>query len=72
MDYWHMNFICPYFKWDDKDRVGCEGKHILKFDNKFAAKRFMQNYCAGWKWHLCPHAQHMNKIYEEKNNGKKD
>ena len=71
MDYWHFNFICPYFIWDEKQRIGCEGKHILKFDTGNDARRYMKEYCAGWKWHKCPHADQMNKFYEEsKENGK--
>lgn len=69
MDYWHYNFICPYFKWDEKQRVGCEGKHVLKFDSANAAKKFMKSYCAGWKWGQCPHAEKMNQEYEGRNNG---
>ena len=72
MDYWHFNFICPYFKWDEKQRVGCEGKHILKFDSPNEARAFLKRYCAGWKWGDCPHAAEMNKRYEEKHkNGKR-
>ena len=73
MDYWHFNFICPYFKWDEKQRIGREGKHILKFDSPKEARAFMKTYCAGWRFSECPHAAKMNKRYEEKNkNGKSD
>ena len=65
MDYWHFNFICPYFKWDEDRRVGCEGKHIMAFGNKDEAKRFMLAYCAGWEWEKCPHAEKMNEYYEK-------
>lgn len=66
MDYWHYNFICPYFVWDTEKAVGCEGNHSIKFDRKEDAKRFMRDYCADWKWGMCPHALTMNKKYEGK------
>lgn len=70
MDYWHMAYKCPYFKWDEKLRVGCEGKHILRFDTVTQAKKYMKSYCAGWKYDKCQHAARMNQYYEEKLDGK--
>lgn len=70
MDYWHFNFICPFFKWDEQKRIGCEGKHILKFNSPLGARLYMKTYCASWNWKNCPHAAELNKKYEEKNNGK--
>lgn len=64
MDYWHYNFICPYFKWDKEKSVGCTGKHSMKFDSKKNARDFMKKYCAGWAWEQCPHAQEMIERYE--------
>ena len=67
MDYWHSKFICPYYKWSERLRIGCEGKHILKFDTVSEIQKYTKAYCAGWKWQRCPHADKLNQQYEEEN-----
>lgn len=70
MDYWHFYFICPYFKWDDEKKVGCEGRHVMAFASREEAKKFMTVCCAGWEWEKCPHAQEMNEYYEREHRKK--
>ena len=72
MDYWHLNFICPYFRRDEELFVGCEGKHKITFVNRDEAKRFMTAYCAGWEWKKCPHAEKINEHYERIHGNGKD
>lgn len=70
--YWHYQFICPFYKWDRKQKICCEDGFQIAFDSKTDAKRYLNNYCASWDYVKCPHARHMNDKYEgEHKNGKK-
>ena len=65
MDYWKKTFRCPFFRYDEKQILGCEGGRI-KFPDAATAKRFMDEYCAhpsnGWK--DCCIAACLLKFYE--------
>ena len=65
MDYYHLQWQCPFFKWDEKQRIGCEGG-ILRFPSKGTCRAFAGKHCAsadGWKH--CTLANSMNEFYEE-------
>ena len=66
MDYWHKAWTCPFFTWDDKKSVGCEGGK-LRFPDKESAVQYMDTYCAspmGWK--KCTVAASLLKYYDRK------
>ena len=78
MDYWHKFWACPFYKWNDKTKVACEGGCRLSFPDKPTACEYMDRYCAnnpGWKG--CTLARsllkyHEGKIEDEKEKNKKD
>lgn len=45
MDYWRKAWACPFFKWDDAMKLGCDGG-VMRFPDRQAAVEFMDNYCA--------------------------
>lgn len=63
MDYWHMYYICPFFHWDDVQRIGCEGKTVLQFPDRTSAQDFMKNYCASHHWKDCSYARMLLDYY---------
>ena len=69
MDYWHKCWICPYFIWDEKQTIGCEGKTVIRFPDVNAVKDYINKYCANSDWKNCSIASMMNEYYErvEKN-----
>lgn len=64
MDYWHRAWSCPYFVWDEKLKMGCEGGRLI-FPDKKCALSFLDKYCAG-DWKSCPIACGINDYYERK------
>jgi len=51
--YTHKTWSCPYFIWDDKRMIKCEGGR-LRFPDFATCSGFAENYCAslsgnGWK-----------------------
>ena len=63
MGYSNRTWACPFFKWDDKRRVICEGGSVSLPKQEFA--EYVDQYCAdiqGWK--NCPIAKSLAKYYE--------
>lgn len=69
MDYWHKVWVCPFFKWDDVQSIGCEGGK-LRFYDKDSAVEYMDAYCAGTScsWEQCSVAASLLKFYDRKEN----
>ena len=73
MDYWHKPWQCPFFVWDEKRCVACEGGCRISFPDRDAAVSYMDGFCAsregGWK--ECSIAKMLNEFYdrEEQNHG---
>ena len=64
MDYWRKIWQCPYFKWDDKLLVVCEGGRVA-FPDKETARRFFDQYCAHMPgWRSCSIAAALAGFYE--------
>jgi len=66
IDYWHKAWSCPYFRWDDKQAVGCEGGKV-KFPDKKSAAGYMGAYCASacGEWGRCGIAAMLTEFYEQ-------
>ena len=67
MDYWHKKWRCPFFIWDDREHVACEGKCKISFPDDVAAKEFMEGFCASDPgWEKCAIAENKLRFYERK------
>lgn len=56
-------FQCPFFKWDEKKKVHCEGGVVALPVPEL--RRYMDRYCAcltGWK--DCPLARALEEHYD--------
>lgn len=61
--YSSRRFQCPFFTWDEKNKVHCEGGVIALPVPEL--RRYMDTYCAhmpGWK--CCPIAKALNDYYD--------
>ena len=67
--YWHMYVICPYFCWDAKEAIGCEGKTTHRFPKGKLCKEYQAKYCAA-DWKSCTYAQALNQYYEAEGDNK--
>lgn len=64
MGYSSKTFECPFFKWDERLRVHCEGG-CASFRDRAAAQEYINRHCAsvnGWK--SCSLACSLVRYYE--------
>ena len=62
--YTHVNWVCPFFKWDERLRIHCEGGRQV-YPDRQAARDYAQRYCThmeGWK--CCSVAENLLRYYE--------
>ena len=74
MDYWHRQWACPFFRWDEQLKLHCEGCHVT-FPDKEAAVKFFDVRCASLQgYKTCEVAKMLEDHYlrtEGQNNDKK-
>lgn len=61
--YSNRTWICPFFKWDEKQRVHCEGGTITMPD-KQAYKAYIDQYCSSCGWGGCSMSATLMDYYE--------
>lgn len=62
--YFPKLFICPYYTWDDRLSVHCEGGKISFHDTE-SANAYKENFCtcqSGWK--KCTVSLYLTKYYD--------
>ena len=64
MDYWHKDWKCPFYKYNEQRKVCCEGGCRVQFMDKSSAGRYMSRYCASFRYADCTIAQSRIEIYE--------
>ena len=67
--YRQLDFACPYYGWESKSAVHCDGGNV-KLPNGAAAEEYFLTYCANVPgWRRCTVARaitrHLEKKYEE-------
>lgn len=71
--YTKLYWICPFYRWDEKSCVHCEGGSKVTFPDVTTKMEFYRAYCAhATGWQTCSVAMSLNKYYERKeapNNG---
>lgn len=55
-------FLCPFYTWDEKTKVHCEGGR-MSFKDRESAKEYIDRYCAG-DWRRCTVAAALLRYYE--------
>lgn len=61
-------FQCPFFRWDERKKVHCEGGVLALPVPEL--RRYMDSYCAnmpGWK--SCPIAKGLEEYYDRQSGG---
>lgn len=64
LKYSHMIYCCPYYDWDAKTSMHCEGGRI-EFPDRPTAQAYFETYCGdvcGWK--RCTVARAITRFYE--------
>ena len=64
--YSHLTFCCPYYEWDARKAVGCEGGRI-ELPDRSTAEEFFQTYCGDVSgWQRCSVARAISRFYERR------
>ena len=64
MGYSNRTWNCPFFKWDEKMCVHCEGGRI-SFPDRKASEEYISRYCASVaNWNDCSVASNLLRYYE--------
>ena len=64
--YWHYNFACPFYDFDTRERIGCEGGIVVEMPDRRDLKQIMREYCCDVnRWEECPIAKIIVKKYEQ-------
>lgn len=67
MDYWHKRWACPFFRWDQRRRVACEGRCGVVMADREEAAAYMERYCASLNgWERCALARALLGRYERR------
>ena len=66
MDYFSFEWRCPYYKWNDKLGVRCEGGR-MKLPTDEASREYIRQYCDDLNgWRRCTVARAITRFYEAK------
>lgn len=63
MGYSNKTFICPFFKWDERLGVHCEGGKVV-FPDRAAAEDYIDRHCGAGGWRNCSVASSLLRYYE--------
>ncbi len=64
MGYSNKTFACPFFKWDERLCVHCEGG-VVRFRDRREAMEYIDRYCASVDgWEKCSLARSLLGYYE--------
>ncbi len=62
--YSHKAWACPFYRWDEKYKIHCEGCVLAVRDRK-ALLAYADRFCASVPgWESCPVAHHLVRRYE--------
>lgn len=62
--YYHRRWECPFYAWDEKLAVHCEGG-VIRLPDKQAMTDYIGRYCCG-DWRRCHIARTVSAYYERK------
>lgn len=58
MGYSNRVWRCPFFRWDKREEIRCEGGHIRRFQHQRELAAWARNYCGRETgWEACPTAR---------------
>ena len=68
MHYTNRYWICPFFHWDEKGAIHCEGGSVVRLP-QIHLYGFAEDYCASFGYRECSIYQAIEKTYEEEKDG---
>ena len=67
MGYSNKTFVCPFFRWDERLRIHCEGGRI-SFRDRQEAEEYIEHNCGELnRWRECSIARSLLRYYERIN-----
>lgn len=63
MGYSNRTWVCPFYKWDERLCVHCEGGKI-RFPDRISLNEFVRLYCGTANWKTCSVAENLLRYYE--------
>jgi hypothetical protein len=64
--YSHKTWRCPYFRYDEKRSVHCEGGTVIRFPDRRSIQDYTTAFCAAYNYGECTVAKALNNYYERK------
>jgi hypothetical protein len=65
VSYHHRLWACPYFRWDERRKIHCEGGCVLSFPDGPALREYIDRHCASVSGYpSCTVAEMRAKYYE--------
>lgn len=62
--YSHRNWACPFFKWDECDKIHCEGGRLV-FRSRESITDYADRYCGSVDgWQRCTIAASIETYYD--------
>lgn len=67
MGYSNKTFVCPFFSWDERLCIHCEGGRI-RFPDRQTAGEYIDQHCASVDgWRSCTVARMLETFYDGRN-----
>lgn len=63
-DYWHREYICPFWQAAGKKTIRCEGECVLAFPERRETSDYITRYCASFDYVRCSIAAAKLRYYE--------
>ena len=63
-DYWHREYICPFWQAAGKKTIRCEGECVLAFPERRETSDYIARYCASFDYVRCSIAAAKLRYYE--------
>jgi len=71
MHYSRRNWCCPFYRYDERFTVHCEGGSVFRLKDQEIFASFADKYCGDVKgWAQCPIAAALWWLWEKQNEGK--
>lgn len=64
-DYWHSNYICPFWQSAGKKTIRCEGDCVIVFPERAETADYIGRYCASFDYPQCSIAGAKIRHYEK-------
>lgn len=63
-DYWHRNYICPFWEGSESKKIRCEGGCRLLFPESAETADYIGRYCASFDYARCTLAAAKLRYYD--------